>query len=246
MSIQFNDTTNFRGLVQLYEREIGKDRGYVSDNTNRLKEFTADANNAWDAFLMIALPASGTWQVDDTSHTDYPIITADLTSGQRSYTYGADEQGNLILDFYRVLIADRAGVFHDIIPKDAQRDADTQSFWDGRGTTGQPTAYDKTGNGLFFDLVPDYTVEDGIKIYVNREANYFVYGDTTKKPGCPGILHSWFYIEPAWNYARQKDKERYNRLTEAKLDLETAIKAQFSRRTRDEKPRFVPAYQINR
>jgi len=246
MSIQFNDTTNLRGLVQFYEREIGKDRGYVSDNTNRLKEFTADVNNAWDTFLSLALPASGTWQYDDSNHTDYPIITADLTSGQRSYTFGSDEQGNLVLDFYKVLIADSVGVFHDIVPKDAQRDKDTQSFWDGQNTTGQPTAYDKTANGLFFDLIPNYTVEDGIKIYINREASYFVYGDTTKKPGCPGILHAWFYIEPAWNYARQKDKERYKRLTEAKLRLESDITANFSRRTRDEKPRLVPAYQDNR
>lgn len=246
MSIQFSDTTNLRGLVQMYEREIGKDRGYVSDNTNRLKEFTADVNNAWDSFLSLALPSSGTWQYDDSNHIDYPIITADLTSGQRSYTFGSDEQGNLVLDFYKVLIADSVGVFHEINAKDAQKDPNTQAFWDGRNTGGQPTAYDKTANGLFFDLVPNYTVEDGIKIYINREANYFTYTDTTKKPGCPGILHAWFYIEPAWNYARQKDKERYNRLTQAKLDLEETIKANFSRRTRDEKPRLVPAYQDNR
>lgn len=246
MSIQFNDTTNLRGLVQMYEREIGKDRGYVSDNTARLKEFTADVNNAWDTFLSLALPASGTWQYDDSNHTDYPIITADLTSGQRSYTFGSDEQGNLVLDFYKVLVADSTGVFHEINAKDAQKDPNTQAFWDGHNTTGQPTAYDKTANGLFFDLVPNYTVEDGIKIYINREASYFTSSDTTKKPGCPGILHAWFHIEPAWNYARQKDKERYNRLTQAKLDLEETIKAHFSRRTRDEKPRLVPAYQDNR
>jgi hypothetical protein len=166
MSIQFNDTTNYRGLVQFYEREIGKERGYVSGNAVRLKEFTADANNAWDSFLSIALPASGTWQADDTSHEKYPIITADLVSGQRSYTYSADQQGNLVLDFYRVLVADRLGVFHELVPKDAQKDPNTQAFWNGRNATGQPTAYDKTANGVFFDLVPNYSVEDGIKIYV--------------------------------------------------------------------------------
>lgn len=246
MSIQFNDTTNFRGSVQFYEREIGKERGYVSDNVARLKEFAADYNNAWDSFLSIALPASGTWQFDDSSHEKYNIITADLNSGQRSITYTEDQQGNLILDFYRVLIADSQGVFHELNTKDAQTGRDTQHFWDGRNTQGQPTAYDKTANGIFFDLVPNYTVEDGVKIYINREANYVEYTATTAKPGCPGLLHAWFHIEPAWNYARQKDKERYKRLTEAKLRLESDIKAHFSRRTRDEKPRLVPAYQDNR
>jgi len=252
MSIQFNDTINFRGSVQFYEREIGKERGYVSDNTARLKEFAADYNNAWDSFLSIALPASGTWQFDDSSHEKYNIIEADLVSGQRSYTFSADQQGNLILDFYKVLVADRQGVFHEMNPKDAQTGRDTQHFWDGRNTAGQPTAYDKTANGVFFDLVPNYNVRldeegtQGIKIYINREANYVVHTDTDRKPGCPGLLHAWFHIEPAWNYARQKDKERYKRLTEAKTALENTIKAHFSRRVRDEKPRLLPAYQDNR
>ena len=37
MSATFNDTTNYKGLVQLYEREIGANRGDISGSTDRLK-----------------------------------------------------------------------------------------------------------------------------------------------------------------------------------------------------------------
>ena len=42
MSIQFNDTTTYKGLVQFFEKEVGFNRGDVAGNTDRLKEFTAD------------------------------------------------------------------------------------------------------------------------------------------------------------------------------------------------------------
>src|SRR3990167_10378043 len=104
MSVQFSDTTNYKGIIQLIEKELGFKRGDISGDANLLKEITADVNLAWDDYLTIALPASGKWQFDDSNQTDYPIIKTNLVDGQRDYTFTTDEGGNLILDIYKVAI----------------------------------------------------------------------------------------------------------------------------------------------
>ena len=80
-------------------------------------EKTADENLALDKVTGIIFTSSGRWQYDDTNHEDYPIITTNLTSGQRDYTFTTDEQGNLILDIYRVMVKNRDGVFYEIDKK---------------------------------------------------------------------------------------------------------------------------------
>ena len=107
MSLQFNDTTNNLGLIQLIERNC-KLEGKISSNTNLLKNFTADVNVAFDKLLMILFSSSGKWQFDDSNHTDYPIITTNLVAGQRDYSFTTDEQGNIILDIYAPSIRDFA------------------------------------------------------------------------------------------------------------------------------------------
>ena len=107
-------------------------------------EKTADENLALDKVTGIIFTSSGRWQYDDTNHEDYPIITTNLTSGQRDYTFTTDEQGNLILDIYRVMVKNRDGVFYEIYPVDQQSDEMTDGFWDGQNTEGTPTRYDKT------------------------------------------------------------------------------------------------------
>src|SRR3990167_11282297 len=103
MSIQFNQTASpYRGLVQFYEKEIGANRADVSGTAEKLAQFTSDVNQALDDFWAIAIPASGTWQLDDSNQTDYPIITTNLVASQRDYSFTTDGSSNLILDIYRV------------------------------------------------------------------------------------------------------------------------------------------------
>lgn len=243
MSAQFNDTTNYKGLVQLYEKEIGADRGYISGNSDRLKEFTAGVNQAMDDFWNIAIPASGRWQLDDSNQTDYPIITTNLVSGQRDYTFTTDQTGNLVLDIYRVfvLISATSTVYTEIFPIDSQSDVDTLGLTDGQDATGTPYHYDKTANGLFLDPVPGYNATNGLKIYINREATYFTTSDTTKKPGVPGILHKYFYLKPAMDYARRNNLSNANRIENEVLKLEGEpgragiIAKHFSDRAKDDR-----------
>lgn len=260
MSIVFNDTTNHSGLVQQYEKECGFTRGFVSGDTNRLKEFTADVNVALDDFMAIAIPASGNWAFDDTNHDDYPIITTNIVSGQQDYTFLEDADGSMILDIYKVVVSDSQGNFTELQPievtaNDHVRDHyDISAFYDGQTHSGTPTTYAKTGNGIFLNSVPDYDYAGGLKLYVNREASYFSYSDTTKKPGVPGLFHKYFYLKPAREYARRNDLASYPRLEAAVIELEGipakgirgAIQRYFGARERDITKRMRPAFSSNR
>lgn len=245
MSLAFNDTNNLRGLVQLYEREVGFNRGDVSGNTNRLKEFVTDSNLAWDDYLAIALPASGTWQYDDSSHTKYPVIYADLVDGQRDYTFTTDEQGNLILDIYKVMVLSSATAttYDEVRYLDQQQ---TDAFESGddiareSAIEGVPDGYDRTANGIFLDPTPSYNATNGLKVFINREANYFTTSDKTKKPGCPGLHHAYFYLRPALDYARRNNLANERQLKERVLELEQSIEEYFSRRSKDERIVFSP------
>ena len=253
MSIRFSDTTNFKGLVQLYERECDFERGYVSGNTNRLRQFAADANVAWDDYVYLALKASGKWQWDDSNQNDFPIIKTNLVDGQRDYTFTTDEDGNFILDIYKVMVqSETSSLFQEVYPVDQQE----RETWDDiaaeQTTEGMPFRYDKTANGIFLDPIPGYNKTNGLKVYINREASYFVNTDTTKTPGCPGIHHKFFYLKPALEYARRNGLASYQRLREEVVSLEGdeekgvvgAIERYFSRRSRDERaiirPKITP------
>lgn len=252
MSIQFNDTSTYKGLVQLYEKEVGFNRGDVSGNTDRLKEFTADVNVAWDDFLSIAFGPDGTWQLDDSNHTDYPFITTNLVSGQRDYTFTVDGSSNIILDIYRVMCKTSAtGNYQEIYPVDQStpdylNSESTSTFIDGRSQTGSPTRYDKIANGIQLDLIPSYNATAGLKVFINREPSYFAYTDATKKPGVSGNLHKWFFIKPAYDYARRHTLAQLPRLELEVAKFENVIKDSFRRRQRDIPKRLIAFNENNK
>jgi hypothetical protein len=250
LSLQFNDTTTYRGIVQQYEDECGYNRGDVSGNTELLKSFTANCNLALDDFFSIAIQASGSWGLDDSNHTKYAVMQFNLVSGQRDYSFTTDEQSNLILDIYRVLVATPGGVFYDIDPVDQQQadnnNSKTISFLDGQNLTGTPTRYDKTANGFFLDPIPNYNYTNGVKVLYNREASYFAYTDTTKKPGVPGLLHRYFAIKPAMDYARRNNKSNYVALVNEVTKLELMIVDNFASRQKDVTSRMNPNVESTR
>lgn len=246
MSLQFSDTTNYRGLLQVYERDLGLTLGYVSGDTRRRKEFTADVNLALDDFTQLALTSSGTWQWDDTNHTDYPIITRNLVASQRDYTFTQDESNNLILEIYKVMVADSSGTFREIKPKDVQSEDDTVGFYDGKNTTGAPAYYDKTGNGIFLEPIPDFSYTNGLKVYINREASYFTDTDTTKKAGIPGIFHRYLTARACYDYARRHNLVIQDRFRLEVQEIEQKAYDYFSRRSRDERKRLSVSNESNK
>lgn len=247
MSLQYNDTSTYRGLVQMYEREIGANLGDVSGSTSRLKTFTADANLAMDDYIAMAIQASGTWKLDDSNHTDFPEILTDIVAGQREYLFLTDENGNAILDIYKVYAKEGASSAFKLLESyDSDSETEVSTFTDGQNSTGFPQKYDKLANSIRFDVVPSVNVTNGLKVSINREGSYFLHTDTTKKPGYPGVHHKYFYLKPALDYARRNTLTSYPRIEGEMMKLEREIKEYFDRRAKDEPQRLTVYKQNNR
>lgn len=251
MSLKFSNTSSpYDGILQQIEIELfgESNLGHITGNAKRLGVFTTQVNLAWDYYLYLAFKASGRWQYDDSNHTKYPIIYADLESGKQDYSFTTDEQGNLILDIYKVMVLSNASatLYEEIYPVDQQQ-IEARSFADDiaqeNSAGGAPYRYDKTANGFFLTPIPDYEATKGLKVYINREANYFTTSDTTKKPGCPGLHHRYFVIRPAYDYARRNNLPVTASLREELISFEGdeekgitgSIERYFARRKRDER-----------
>jgi len=230
----------------MYEKEIGANRGDISGNLIRLKEFTAEANNALDEYTRLAISASGRWKFDDSNHTDFPEITTDLVAGQREYTFVNDEEGNVILDIYRVYVKDSEGKFKLIKPIDADTETVDKSNYDGQDTEGDTYEYDKTANGILLNLVPQDGVIEGLKVSINREASYFEHSDTIRRPGIYGLHHKYLYLKPALDYARRNTLTSYPRIEMEVLRIEREIKDGLNRRAKDERRRLIVRQESNR
>ena len=235
MSLQFSDTTNRRGIIELIDDILGTDSTQYSTAKK-----TRDVNLAIDRVLSLIFEVGGTWQFDDSNHTDYPIITTNIVSGQRDYSFTSDGNNNLILEVYRVLVADSSGNFFDVNPVDVSSGYAPAGFTDGSNTGGFPNTYDKLGNGIFLDPIPNYNRTGGLKVYINREASYFTTSDTTKKPGFAGIFHEYCALLPAYKYARDNSMAIANSLKNDVAEMENAIRDYYKSREKDVRKQFIP------
>lgn len=202
-----------------------------------LADKVQDINLALGDAIAIALESGGTWQYDDNNHSDYPIITTALVGSptpQRDYAFTSDEQGNLILDIYKVMVRVSAtGAYQEIYPVDQQSDSAMESFYDGRNISGIPSRYDKTANGIFLDCVPNYNSSDGLKIYISREGSFFTTADTTKKPGIDPLCHEFLALKPSYKYARTNGLKNVARLEKDMMLAEKKIMERYAKREKD-------------
>lgn len=240
MSIPFSNTTTDSGIIQVIEQTCGFQPQGISGNSVLLKQFTGKVNRALDNITSMILQVSGKWQYDDSNHTDYPFITTNLVSGQRDYPFTTDEQGNLILDVYRVMVKNTSGIYQTIDPVDQQSGDEVESFYDGLSASGLPFRYDKTGNAIFLDTIPNYNSTNGLKVFINRESSHFLTTDTTKMPGFKGTLHEYLPLKASEAYARDKRLANYGDIVRDIASFEARIKEVYGNQSRDETPVLTP------
>lgn len=226
--MQYNNTTTKDGIIQIEETKLFGDNGYgqISNNSDRLLQFTARNNEALDRFVFLAMSADGRWQWDDNNYTDYPIATTNLISGQRDYTFALEH-----LEIEKVLIKDASGDWITLGTMDIH-----DNDYIENSDTGTPSKYDKIANSIFFDLTPNYSSTSGLKIYFKRGASYFVSTDTTKVPGFASIFHSYIPNYAGAMYAVDRQLPNAVSMYTLVTNQEKAIKEFYSARTKDEKP----------
>lgn len=228
MSLVFSDTTTKAGIVQLI------DANCKSNNVSYpIAEKTRDVNIAVDEVFGMIFRVGGTWQFDDANHTDYPTITTNIASGVRDYPFTSDENGNLILDIYRVQVADSTGLFYDLEPQDVSGGNASSNYTDGSNTTGLPNSYDKLANAIFLDPIPNYNRSNGLKVYINREGSYFTSSDTTKKAGFAGLFHEYLALRPSYYFAVRNSLPNVNKLKEAMEEMKVSIMDYYKAREKD-------------
>jgi len=220
---------NFTQITQSIDRKVKS-----NSVSYPIADKTADINEAIDFVYDTIFKSSGKWQFDDTNHTDYQIITTNLIQGQRDYTFLTDEQGNLILDIYKVMVKNEQGIYQEIYPVDQQSDEYMQGFWSGQNHESVPTRYDKTANGIFLDAIPSYNSTDGLKVFINREGSYFQTTDTTKKPGFAGLFHEYPVLRCSYKYAQANSLKNENSLFRDVQEMESKIKKYYRDRSKDE------------
>ena len=222
----------FTEILSLIDRNVKS-----STASYTVAEKTADINLALANVWSMIFECGGTWQFDDYNHTDYPIITTDLVSGQRDYAFTSDGSSNLILDIYKVMVAGADGIYREIYPVDQQSPnnavTNVDTFINGQDKTGTPTRYDKTANGIFLDLIPNYNLTNGLKVFINREGSYFTTSDTTKKAGFSGLFHEYLALRPSYQYAYRNSLKNEARLEREMFKIETAIRKHYGNRERD-------------
>ena len=242
MSIPFSDTTTGTGVIQHIERNLQFSKGAITNDSDLFEYFTAEVNITVDEMFGFLFPLGGAWQLDDINHPKYPIISRDIEIGKRDYTFITDEQSNVVLDIWRVVCADSQGVFKDLKPVDQQtrtnNQMDTNGLIDGRNVQGTPTQYDKTANGIFLDLIPNYNSEKGLKVFINREATRFTVTDTDKKLGFAHLFHEYLAIRPSHEWAWRKGHSNENALDKKRTEMIEAIKKYYGQREKDVKGRL--------
>ncbi len=253
MSIPFSSTTNKNGLIQLCEDYCGFNDGDISGNSTLLAKFAGYINLGLDDAWSVILQSTGKWHMDDSNFSDYPMITTNLVSGQRDYSFVSDGSGNIILEIYRVMVADPSGTYHEIYPVDQFQTTEktaslenTDPMYNGLNASGTPTRYSKTGNGIFLDVIPNYNGVNGLKVFIDREASYFTSSDTTKKAGFAGIFHQYLAVFASEFYAGIKTLTNLKKLTADKIQMRRDIQEYYARRDKDTPKRMVANVENNK
>jgi hypothetical protein len=194
-----------------------------------LADRTRNVNIVWDEAVAELYKADPNHKWDDTSNTDFPFATLDLTGNQDHYTLL-----DSALVIHRVRMKDSNGQLITLTPRLRSELSDTEL-----NSTGSPSKYYKLGGAVFPIPVPDYSAGDGVEIEFQRGANHFTTADTTAEPGFNSQFHQFLSVGAALKYAIAHGMEKKtNQLRAEKELIRNAMREHYQMRSPDERPRF--------
>ncbi len=222
----FNDSSTKQGIVQ--DTLFAVFANSADNAQYPIADITRAANRWYDTCVSKILESDGRWQWDDTNYTDLPIATTDLINGQQDY--GLDIS---FIRITRVEILDTSGNARLLHPIDQENVYD-QALTEFLKTGGMPLYYDKLANSLFLYPAPNYNSANGLKVYFQRNVNYFVAGDTDKTPGFASPFHRILSLGAAYDYMSARNLPRAAKVLEDIDNLLKSMKSFYSRRDKDE------------
>ncbi|HEX8609331.1 MAG TPA: hypothetical protein VF679_11880, partial [Pedobacter sp.] len=222
------------GLIQKVEYYTGLGDAAISGNATLLKQVTGFINDWYGICISDILNADGRWEYDDTNHTDLPVITTALMSGQQDYTLTVDDNSAQILEITRVEIKDPEGNWHQLRPKD-QRDI-KMGFSEYGEEGGIPTEFDVNGATINLFPTPNFSQAASLKGFVKREGSYFASIDTTKKAGFAAPYHIILALGASYDFGLAKGKGNTATLRQELEQRRAELVAHYSRRNKFEQP----------
>lgn len=143
-------------------------------------------------------------QWDDRNWQDLPEGFLNITSGQIDYNLSEDENFADILSIVKVYIKTTAsGIGYEELPKAGKNYTDPTQ-------TGIPSSYRISGRSIMFDVVPNYTSTNGLRVQFIRMPQEISVSDTTKEVGIPSNFHHLLALMTAYDYARAKRMDNRN------------------------------------
>jgi len=224
----YNDSVLFQGIIQDIDFLLFGSSAVFNEDYS-LADRTRNVNVALDEVVAELYKADPNHKWDDTTNTDFPFATLDLTANQDHYTL---LDSSLVI--HRVRMKDRNGVYFTLTP------ALRSELTDGElNSTGTPSKYHKIGGAVFPVPVPDYGYADGVELEFQRGGNYFTAIDTTKKPGFNPEFHQYLSISASLRYAIPNGMDKKAAALRAeKQSVLNAIREHYERRSPDMRPKM--------
>jgi hypothetical protein len=209
-------------------------------------EFVQSANVWLDKVVAVIMRNDNTWEFEDTNNTDLPLATTSIVAAQEDYSLAASH-----LKILRVRAKDNQGNWVTLQPIQRRQLTDDQLR-----STGNPEGYDKLGNSLFLNPIPDYASSGGLELQFQRGGNYFDTDDTTKEPGFASPFHEIIALGAALDFCDINGKDKQANAIRARLGVEPIGNVEGSGllgalashyRTRDyDRPQTISLKQSNR
>jgi len=175
------------------------DRLDTSDTDFPVAKKTRLLNVGQDKIVNAILEQDRLFQYDDDTYTDLPEGTLSLTSGTYIYDISEDENFANLLYVAKVFVKSSSGDFYELEKSGIEFETLSGSL-----VSGSPTKYRLSGKRLVFDINPNYTSADGIKIFFSRIPSPILEADTTREPGLPTTFHHLLALYACFDFASAK------------------------------------------
>lgn len=201
-------------------------------------------NAAYEELIGDIINADGTYEYDDTNHTDLPRGTGNLVEGQQDYAFASE-----YLQITQIEIKGTDGTYRKIKPLDYRElgDMSPQEYFgmtSGSPSKGFPEYFDQLGDTIFLYPAPtstSVTLTAGIRIWFKRTADLFTTSDTTQSPGLPSTHHILLAYMASVPYCAVYHPDRVGWLEKKIGDMRRTLLQHYAHREKTKRNIMTPA-----